>query len=213
MVSSGSPTASSTNYGCADFLHRLCPFAPRPLRRFIATTGCCPANSQAISCLLGRVHFLFASRLSLCGSFVPCAFALLPALALSFCPIAAVGWCDHLPTAFHLYGVGWFHDDICPQRQYPRQEGERLHLDALTVTSFQIGYSSACSLQASWAWLYWPPAVLATISDRVPALHRASYAHPMRTDACRSIRDFVTPHTGSDGIFTRPFGAEFGFYK
>lgn len=194
-------------------LHRLCPFAPQALPCFITTTGCCPANSQAISCLLGRVHSLFALRLSLHGSFVPCVFAFFPALALSFCPIAALDWCDLLPSAFGLCGLDWFHDDICPQRQYPLREGEHLHFDALTLTSFHVGYSSVCSRRhpghGCTGLLRYP----SPSQGPFPLFTELHTPVQMPPDACRSIRDFVTPHTGSGRNCTYPFNAKFGFYS
>ena len=84
----------------------------------------------------------FAFRRLLCGSSVPCAFVLLPALALSFGPAAALIQRDRMMGAFRLSGFDWFHDDICPQRQHPRQEGGHLDFGTLTLTSFYVGYSS-----------------------------------------------------------------------
>ena len=56
---------------------------------FIATTGCCPTDSQVISYLLGEgvssLHLVVSFR----GSSVPCAFVLFPALVLSYGPVAA----------------------------------------------------------------------------------------------------------------------------
>ena len=109
----------------------------------IATTGCCPTDSQAISCLLGEGVSPLRLSASFRGSSVPCAFVFFPALALSFGPTAALIQRDRMISAFRLFGFDWFHDDICPQRQYPRQEGGRLDFGALTLTSFYVGYSSA----------------------------------------------------------------------
>lgn len=36
-------------------------------------------------------------------------------------------------NAFRLFGFDWFHDDICPQRQHPRREGEHLHFGTLKI--------------------------------------------------------------------------------